>query len=206
MYPDPSAVVRQAIAGDSEALDALWRQHRGWLAAVLLAHLPPQGELDDLLQDVAVAVVRQIRSLRDPQAIRPWLRRIALNTAFGALRRTSAAGNNGMLRRPGTSDGPPRSRADGTVPAHLEKLDARTAIGRMLDLVESLPVKYREPLLLRAVRGLSQHQIAETLRLGVKTVETRLLRARRMLRASCQTDPQCSADTARPSCPGRLND
>ena len=83
---------------------------------------------------------------------------------------------------------------------------ARAAIGRMLDLVESLPVKYREALLLRAVRGLSQHQIAEALGLGIKTVETRLFRARRMLRASCQTDPQCSADTARPSCPGRLND
>ena len=41
---------------------------------------------------------------------------------------------------------------------------------------------YREPLLLRCVRALSYQQISEVLDLPITTVETRLARARRMLR------------------------
>ena len=40
----------------------------------------------------------------------------------------------------------------------------------------------REPLLLRCVRGLSYQQISTILELPVTTIETRLARARRMLR------------------------
>ncbi len=46
----------------------------------------------------------------------------------------------------------------------------------------SLPPEYREPLLLRCVQSLTYQQIGEILDLPVTTVETRLARARRMLR------------------------
>jgi RNA polymerase sigma-70 factor (ECF subfamily) len=51
-----------------------------------------------------------------------------------------------------------------------------------LELSRNLPDEYREPLLLRAVRGLSYRQIADILSVPITTVETRLVRARRMLR------------------------
>jgi RNA polymerase sigma-70 factor (ECF subfamily) len=46
----------------------------------------------------------------------------------------------------------------------------------------TLPPEYREPLLLRCVRALSYQQISEILELPVTTIETRLARARKMLR------------------------
>jgi len=49
--------------------------------------------------------------------------------------------------------------------------------------VLTLPPEYREPLLLRCVRALTYQQISEILDLPVTTIETRLARARRMLRA-----------------------
>jgi RNA polymerase sigma-70 factor (ECF subfamily) len=45
-----------------------------------------------------------------------------------------------------------------------------------------LTVAYREPLLLKAIEGLSQRQIAEVMGLSEEAVETRLARARRLLR------------------------
>jgi RNA polymerase sigma-70 factor (ECF subfamily) len=58
-----------------------------------------------------------------------------------------------------------------------------------------LPEHYREPLLLRAVRGMSYRQIADTLGVPITTVETRLARARRMLRDELEpvTDPSTIA-------------
>jgi len=48
--------------------------------------------------------------------------------------------------------------------------------------VRTLPPEYREPLVLRCVRSLTYQQISEILNLPVTTIETRLARARRMLR------------------------
>ena len=55
-------------------------------------------------------------------------------------------------------------------------------VQRMLSLAMELPETYREPLMLRAVRGLSSRQVGEILDLPIATVDTRVCRARRMLR------------------------
>src|SRR5262245_46013564 len=81
-----SSDVTAAIAGEPSALEALWCSHRGWVAAVLLAHAPQRTDVDDLLQDVAVALVRGIRGLKDEKSLRPWLRTIAVNAARSAAR------------------------------------------------------------------------------------------------------------------------
>ena len=59
----------------------------------------------------------------------------------------------------------------------------------MLRRLARLPEAYREPLLLRAVKGLRSKQIAELLEIPPATVDTRIARARRMLR---QADEQVS--------------
>ena len=56
----------------------------------------------------------------------------------------------------------------------------------------ALPDGYREPLFLKAVQGLSYRNIAEILGLPETTVETRIARARRMLRDAASA----SGDTA----------
>lgn len=52
----------------------------------------------------------------------------------------------------------------------------------LLDLARGLPEGYREPLLLRCVKGMSYREIAKVLELPETTIETRIARGRRMLR------------------------
>ena len=171
---EPEATVKRAIAGDPDALGALWREHREWLAAVVVARIPREAQLEDLLQEVALAVVRNIHALQDPAAVKPWLYRIAVNVTQTAMRRAYAVRGNGSLSKISKIASPEGRLGRGSA-------DGREAIRHTVDLVHALPEKYREPLLLRAVRGLSQQQIADVLDIPVKTVETRLLRARQLL-------------------------
>ena len=53
---------------------------------------------------------------------------------------------------------------------------------RILSLVANLPDDYREPLMLRALHGMRSKQIAAVLELPEATIDTRISRARRMLR------------------------
>ena len=51
-----------------------------------------------------------------------------------------------------------------------------------MDAANRPPEEYREPPLLAGVRGMSYKQIADLMGVPVTTVETRLARARRMVR------------------------
>ncbi len=170
-------IVRKAQEGDAPALAFLWRRHRRWLAAVLLAHAPRESDLEDLLQDVAVALIEKVAELRDPARLRPWLRTVAVNVARLAGRKSVRRRRIMRSVREGDLE-----RAYASYEPNQAPEQTYRDLKRALRAVETLPPEYQEPLFLRSVRGLSQKEIADLLSLPVTTVETRLARARRMLR------------------------
>ncbi len=176
-------MVARAIDGDPEALGSLWHEHRRWIAAVLLAHKPRRVELEDLLQEVAITLVSKVQTLRDGTKIRAWLRTVAVNAARASARSVAAGGAMGPQER-----------------AHLaeagQAVTADEEAQRLLERVLELPELYREPLMLRAVHGLRTRQIAEILQIAAPTVDTRIARARRMLRE------QVPKPRRRPATPG----
>lgn len=187
-----SEMIEAAITGQRSAQTALWSAHRRWLAAILIAHKPAWVDLEDLMQEVAVKFVSRVHTLRDPASFRPWLRRIAINAAREAARgpREIASGHGGDSedRHSGEEFG----RRDGRLTSFEacssaempppDNVTLREEAGGILAHALTLPVEFREPLILRSVHGIGCKQIAEILGLPVTTIETRLTRARRMLR------------------------
>ncbi|UCD75525.1 MAG: sigma-70 family RNA polymerase sigma factor [Phycisphaerales bacterium] len=176
-------LIERARLGDRAAQQALWRRHRRWVAAIILAHRPRAVEVEDLMQDVAVRLISRIESLRDPDAFRPWLRQIVINVCRGAARSLKPA-----LRLVGSDRDADSTESSGALtPTSREEpvgqvADRREAARRLLKLALTLPSEYREPLLLRCLRSMTYRQISEVLDLPITTIETRLARARRMLR------------------------
>ncbi len=159
-----------AAGGDRAAIAQVWRDNRRWIAAVLVAHAPRQADIEDLLQEVAATLVSRCHHLRDTASLRGWLRVVAINTARMALRDTTI--ERRTLRQVATRSGGVHGAPE---PRHDETRET-------LALLAELPAIYAEILLLQSAQGLSQRQIAELLDVPETTVETRLARARRMLR------------------------
>jgi len=174
--------IQAAIGGDSDALSAVWREHRRWVAAILLAHKPREADLEDLLQTVAMQVCRKISEVREPGAFRLWLRTVAVNTARGEGRKTTRR-RRGMLRLVGASSSEPIREAAGE---QVCSEDAR----RVLDAALQLPESYREPVLMRCLKNMSYKQISAVLDLPETTIETRIARGRRMLREMVEMNEQ----------------
>ena len=185
-----------AIEGDREALRSLWQEHRRWVAAVLLAHKPREVELDDLLQEVAMTFVRTISSLRDAAVLRPWLRTVAVNAA-------RASGRDRRRRRQGMRWDRGAEIADvgcgmsdvkrepvdrGTSDILHPTSDLREQSTRLIELARTLPDGYREPLILKAIQGMSYREIGRVLNLPETTIETRIARGRKMLRELALAD------------------
>ena len=162
-------MVSRAIAGDCRAMDALWREHRAWVGAVVLAHLPREVELEDALQEVALAMVRSIRTVHEPEAFCAWLREIARRTAQTSGRRVASER---------------KRRKFSLVGARSEPVD-QERIEALRSMIQGLSEEHREVLLLQA-QGLSVRTIGEIIQVPERTAETRLRRARRVLRENAQ--------------------
>lgn len=171
--PDEHMLSASAIAGDREAISAIWILHRRWVAAVILAYKPREDDLEDLLQEVAMSMVSKISTVRDPRHVRAWLRTVAINAARASARTRQS---RPQLRLVGT---PEQEKVE---PAIDESIVRDEESRRILSLVTNLPDDYREPLMLRALHGMRSKQIAAVLELPEATIDTRISRARRMLR------------------------
>lgn len=158
--------VSEAIEGDRAAISALWQRHRRWIAAVLLAHKPAEADLEDLLQEVAIRMVGRLDTVREEGNVRAWLRAVAVNVARSAARRRPL----------------PAIDVDGACAPSAQAPPGQLAEGWLVEALAELPELYREPLILRAVHGLRSKQVAAILGVPPATIDTRVARARRMLR------------------------
>src|SRR5947208_5930809 len=78
---DEDATIRAAIDGDRRAFGDLYVRYSRMVHAILLARVPP-GDAEDLVQDVFMSAMRQLRGLRTAAAFRGWLGAIARNRAI----------------------------------------------------------------------------------------------------------------------------
>jgi RNA polymerase sigma-70 factor, ECF subfamily len=169
-------VIEAIQQGDAYALSELMRRHGRWVRGVVFAALGRMDEVDDVTQRVWIQVWREAKKLEDPARWRTWLYRIARNAANDAHRQRGRQSRllGGVFTR-WLRQGPTAPAAD-----HLAAMDERQQA--VYGAIAALPAIYREPFVLKHLEDWSYQQIAQALDLPVDTVETRLVRARRLLR------------------------
>lgn len=169
------SLVSDAQRGDRPAADKLVREHEGWVRSVIFGVTGRWDLVEDIAQQVWAQVWERLPSLKEPQRLRSWLYSVARNAAIDAgqsRRRRSAAGLDHVEES--LSD----TRQEGPVRAAIGE-ETRAVLMRA---VESLPAHYREPFVLRHLQDWNYQQIGDLLGLPTETVETRLVRARRLLK------------------------
>src|SRR6478752_2125677 len=123
--------------------------------ALRLTGDPTQAE--DLVQDTMLKAYRSWRQYRPGTNAKGWLLTILRNTFINDYRRRKLE----------------------PVAPDLEIVDEK-----VLEAVDALPPDFREVLVLSDMEGMSYGEIAESLRIPVGTVKSRLFRGRRLLQAA----------------------
>jgi RNA polymerase sigma-70 factor (ECF subfamily) len=136
-------------------------------------------DAEDLVQETYAKALKGFSSFQPGTNFRAWMYRILRNTFL-----TSRTGLKASSTVPLDSDDTPELPAGPETPEtilieHSQHQVLQTAI-------ESLPVHFREVLLLCEVEEMSYQEIAETLSIPIGTVMSRLSRARKALRESLQ--------------------
>lgn len=159
-------LIRAAVQGDRGAFGELYLRYARMVHGILLARVPPK-DAEDLVHDVFMSAMRQLRGLRTAAAFRGWLSAIARNRAIDYFR---AERHNSPLEDANLRDHGVRS-------SEAEAL-------LLLDVIRQLPEAYRETLILRLVEGMTGPEIAQQTGLSPDSVRVNLCRGMKMLRAA----------------------
>ena len=163
---DEVSLVVAARAGDRGAFGQLYERYARMVHGILLGRVPV-GEVEDLVQDVFVAAMRQVHTLRDVTCFGGWLATVARNRANDYHRRSVDLVEF-------AEDAP-----DAAVRLGSGAPDDGAAI---LGVIRGLPEAYRETLILRLVEGMTGPEIAERTGLTAGSVRVNLYRGMQMLR------------------------
>jgi RNA polymerase sigma-70 factor (ECF subfamily) len=74
--------MRESVGSDEIALSAIYEAHRAELFAFLLRMTRDREAAEDLLQEAFVRLIKEARAGRLPDAVRPWLYRVAAHAAI----------------------------------------------------------------------------------------------------------------------------
>ena len=177
-----SDVRRDAIAGtgsalDAAGLDAFVREHHHRLVGLARLVCLDSSEASDAVQAALEQAWRQRETLRDAQALRPWLDRIVVREAIRVDRRRRSP-----LAR---FFGGPREIPVGT-------FDHRTAaphVSLALRLAfEGLPANQRAAVALHVHFGYSVAETARLVEAPVETVRSRIRAGRELLRHALEDE------------------
>jgi RNA polymerase sigma-70 factor (ECF subfamily) len=173
---EDSALIQQALAGQSECFEVLINRHLPAVRARVRLMAPNTADVEDILQEILLKVWRHLSTFQSQSSFRTWMTRVAINEVLLSYRRTQ--------RRPicqtlGDFDALPSSTE-----SPLQAL-ARVEMTRDVHkAIVELPAKYQEVVTLRSFDELSVQEIAQSFHLSVSLVKTRLFRARLILQRS----------------------
>lgn len=171
--PELAAEVLEACRrGDREAFRTLYETYKDTVYSIALHFSGNEARAKDVAQDVFVKLFTALRQFRGESSFTTWLYRLVANACMDEHRRqrrlVPLTTEVVMAQRPGAQ-------------MQAEKLEWREVAKRVRKAIGALGPKFRLPILLRYVEGLSYEEIGKVLGCSPGTVASRLNRSHKFL-------------------------
>ena len=172
---DDELLVEQFSRGDESAFERIVERYSAEVAALVNRLLGWPGEVEDVTQEIFLAAFMGLKKFRCECSLKSWLFTITINKCRShrhkwKIRRlqTIPIPINGIgMRLPHTDTGVSLMNAED--------------FNRVRRAVVGLPVKYREPVVLKYLQEFETDEICRILGISKNTLHVRLSRARKLL-------------------------
>ncbi len=173
-------LVRRTLAGDRQAFGELVTCYQGNVYGLAYSFVGNWANAQDIAQEAFIRAYCNLDQLKQEERFAAWLRRVAFSVTMNWLK----------AFRPTVFD-----QLDGHVdldsldipdfaPGPREALEKQELAEAVLNAVGSLPPKYRVPLTMFHLDGLSYRKVAEFLDIPLGTAQSLIHRARKKLNES----------------------
>ena len=168
-------LIRLSQEGDEEAFGLLVKKYQRKVFCLAYSFMHNRETADDLAQEAFIKAYFGLSKFKFKSTFGTWLYRITINTIKDHLRkkeRMNKVSIHDIHERPSFQEDEARERKRWG--------DERRRI--VHQFIQTLPEKYRTILTFRDIEGFSYQEISQILQISPGTVDSRLHRARKMLR------------------------
>jgi len=178
LQQDEDALILAVSKGDLDAFNQLVLTYQDLAYQHAYSMLGDQASADDVTQDSFIKAFQGLNGFRGG-SFRSWLLRIVTNSAYDILRRSQRRPTQPLF--PEDDNGEELDSAPWLADPNAsvqENVEHKELSEEVRALMEQLPEAYRNVLILVDLYQFDYIQAAETLRIPVGTVKSRLARAR----------------------------
>lgn len=168
-------LIAQARAGEDRAFSLLMRRHKPGMYGFVRRYVGDPDGAVDVVQETFVAAWRALARFDGRRPFPVWLRAIALNKCRDRARRLAV---RRLILGEEDHQSPEAQAQPDPDPVGEARLIPAERRAELQAVINRLPTKLKEPLLLTYFDELTQQEAADLLGVTVKTIETRVYRAR----------------------------
>ncbi len=170
-------IIKQAAQQNQKAFALVYEAYNSLVYNVSLRIVNNSADADEVTQDVFIKVFKALPEFKFQCSFKTWVYRITINTAINNYNK-----RHKEYRRQVDFDTISTTiEASNNQNNDLYQKDNEQMLKKMLTV---LSAEQRTCLTLRELQGLSYQEIAQTLKVNINTVRTRIKRAREALIAS----------------------
>ncbi len=179
MENQDESVIQAVIDGDTKAFGVLIRKYQTPIYNLMLRTTGCMEDAADLTQETFLRAFRKIHTYTAGKSFFSWIYAIGLNLARDNMRKNRR--RQALMNTEGSFLFRPEGTATGSdsETENMERLSLQQAL-------MSLPLDYREALILRYRDGFDMKELAETLKLSVSGAKMRVHRGLQQLRTMLQ--------------------
>ena len=176
--PSDSELLQSMLAGDEEALAALYRRRQGSVYRFALQMCGSQTIAEDITQEVFMVLLGDSHTFQPARgSLNSFLLGVARNHVLRRLKRERLYVS---IEEDSDNDATGKGRFV-TTAGPLDDLSRTETVESVRRAVLSLPERYREVVVLCDLQEMNYEETAEVLGCAIGTVRSRLHRARAML-------------------------
>jgi RNA polymerase sigma-70 factor (ECF subfamily) len=180
-YDELNELTRKASSGDIEALDTLCRSKMKTVMYHTLKYMGNRQDAEDAAQEVMVSICKNISRLKDPASLNVWLQRIINSVCIDYYRKNDREPAKGDIAE---YEGYIEERNTEYLPH--EQAEQRDIKSLLRSVVDTLPKKRKQAVILYYYDELSYEEIATVMNCSTSTVSTNLMRARDYMKEALQ--------------------
>ncbi|MED3574047.1 RNA polymerase sigma factor [Cytobacillus praedii] len=173
-------LIQKVKSGNDHAFRLLVEKYRNDLFRTIYAVLRDQKEAEDAAQEVFIKIYTSLPQYED-QGFKTWITRIAVNHAIDVKRKRDRRQEDTLEKVEYDFQ---ESQSE-SVEAEIINKERRTLVHKKLN---ELPANYRNVIYDFYIAEKSYQQMAEEQNVGIKTIETKLYRARLWMKKHWKED------------------
>lgn len=174
---DDDQILELLNNNDEKAIELLFDRFFDYLCAVVFRVIHDYEAARDVVQDIFFDLWKKRENIQIHIALRPYLRRAAVNRALNYIKRKRIVPNDDEDAAVDIVSNVPSGQA------YLEKDELESKI---YSVIEALPPKCKLVFGMSRFENMSYQEIANALEISVKTVENQISKALKILRSEVE--------------------